>query len=368
MRKPPWLSTNVARLWARWRAWRRPPTGFVPLAPDTKARILVANTTGIGDTIFCTAPIADLAESFPHAEIDLFVDRRRVGLVKHNPRIARVITYHGKYKRMRETIRELRAREYHVAVIQHVNDPDIVPLIVLGGAKHLVGYREHTLSRLYSIALPTIDRQAGAHTMDSRLALCKAVGAKGEHWHTELYLAPEAVEKAKSLLAGFGLAPGQAVALNIGGSAPRKRWPAEHWSQLARELGRPVVVTGGPDDKPAAEEIAAATRDAAGVHMAVARLGLQGDIALLPMCAAHVSGDTGLLHAGLALDVPTVALFGPNDPGWTGPHPRQSRTVVVQPPRETWPAGYTPAADHTGVLMRMIEPAQVKDALAKLLQ
>ena len=36
------------------------------------------------------------------------------------------------------------------------------------------------------------------------------------------------------------------------------------------------------------------------------------------------------MHAGLALDVPTVALFGPDDPKWTGPYPRQPRAVVVE--------------------------------------
>ncbi|MBX3458664.1 MAG: glycosyltransferase family 9 protein [Planctomycetes bacterium] len=371
MRKPPWLSTNLARLWARWRAWRRPPTALAPLPPHTPARILVANTTGIGDTIFCTAAIADLAESFPNAEIDVFVDRRRVGLVKHNPRIAKVVTYHGKYKKVQATLHELRSRQYEVAVIQHVNDPDVVPLIVWGGAKHLVGYRSHTLSRLYSVALPPADKAGGAHTIDARLALCKAVGAKGEHWHTELYPSPEASEKARALLAEFHIPPGVAIALNIGGSAPRKRWPAEYWAKLALELagrGKPVIVVGGPDDKVAAEEIRAATKDAPEIHVAVARLGLQGDIALMPLCAAHVSGDTGLLHGGLAMDVPTVALFGPNEPGWTGPHPRQQRVMVLQPPRETWPAGYSAAKDHTGELMRLIEPRQVADALKALLQ
>ncbi len=369
MRKPPWLSTNTAKAWSRWRAWRSPPAAMAPLPADTTARILVANTTGIGDTIFCTAPIADLRESFPNAEIDLFVDRRRLGLVENNPHITRIIIYKGKYKQVRATIRELRSRAYTVAMIQHVNDPDIVPLIALGRPQYIVGYRSHTLSRLYSVALPDVDKRAGVHTLDARLGLCKAIGARGEHWHMELYPAAKARDAAVALLAEFGLADGQAIALNIGGSAPRKRWPAARWAELAEALTRrrlPVIVMGGPDDKVAAAQICARLKGASGVYSAVARLGLQGDIALLPHCRVHVSGDTGLLHAGLAQDVPTVALFGPNEPGWTGPHPRQQQAIVLQPDSGSWPAGYLAGTDKTGVLMQMISADQVVAALSAL--
>ncbi|MCC7508411.1 MAG: glycosyltransferase family 9 protein [Planctomycetes bacterium] len=369
MRKPPWLSTSIAKAWSRWRAWRSPPPTMVPLPADTSARILVANTTGIGDTLFCTAPIADLRESFPNAEIDVLVDRRRLGLVENNPRINRIITYKGKYKQVRATISELRSRAYTVAMIQHVNDPDIVPLIALGRPQYIVGYRNHTLSRLYSVALPDADKKSGVHTLDARLALCKAIGAKGEHWHMEMYPAAKAKGAASRLLAEFGLAERTAVALNIGGSAPRKRWPAERWAELAQALaqrGLPVILMGGPDDKAAAAQINDRLNGASGVHSAVAQLGLQGDIALLPLCRVHVSGDTGLLHAGLAQDVPTVALFGPNEPGWTGPHPKQQHAIVLQPDPASWPPGYAAGVDKTGVLMQMIGADQVIGALSAL--
>src|SRR5690606_36454613 len=94
----PRLTTRIALGWARRHARRFPAQPMEPLPPDTTARILVVNTTGIGDTIFCTAPIADLRESFPHAVIEAFVDRRRAPLLEGNPRLNDVVVYPGKFK------------------------------------------------------------------------------------------------------------------------------------------------------------------------------------------------------------------------------------------------------------------------------
>ena len=138
MPKVPRLSTRIALGWARRQARRFAPRPLEPLPPDTTARILVVNTTGIGDTIFCTAPIADLRESFPRARIDLFVDRRRLELVENNPHLSDIVVYPGKFKRVRATIRELREKKYDVAIIQHAND---MPFPASGQCLHQIDNR-----------------------------------------------------------------------------------------------------------------------------------------------------------------------------------------------------------------------------------
>ncbi|MBK8205978.1 MAG: glycosyltransferase family 9 protein [Planctomycetes bacterium] len=366
MPKLPRLTTRIALGWAKRHARRFPPTVLELLQADTTARILVVNTTGIGDTIFCTAPIADLRASFPRAEIDVFVDRRRVPIVENNPRITRVVTYHGKYKRMRATIRELRAREYDYAIIQHANDPDVVPMVASARPRHLVGYESHTFSHLYSVALPPANREAGEHTIDARLALTRAVGAAGSHWKTEIFPDEADHAQAAELFHEFGLTLGEPVAMNIGGSLASKRWPMAHWAALARVLtdkGRSCLLVGGPEDQILAEMIRDHLPAECTAQIAVGRTPFMASAALLKLCAVHVSGDTGLMQAGLALDVPTIALFGPDDPQWTGPHPKQSRALVIRSDPAARPADYDRKADREGLLMKLIGVDQVVDAL-----
>ena len=121
------LATKIALFWARRHLRKYPLKPFTPLRQDTKARILLVNTTGIGDTIFATAALADLRESFPNAHIAAFVDRRRLELLSGNPHVNEMIPYEGKFKRVRSTRNLLRS--FDVAIIQHANDPDVVPLV-----------------------------------------------------------------------------------------------------------------------------------------------------------------------------------------------------------------------------------------------
>lgn len=369
MPKVPRLSTRIALGWTRRHARRFPPSELEPLLSDTTARILVVNTTGIGDTIFCTAPIADLREAFPAARIDMFVDRRRLELVENNPHLSDIVVYPGKFKRMRATIRELRGKKYEIAIIQHANDPDVVPMVATARPKHIVGYESHTFSELYSVKLPPFDRSGDGHTIDARLALTKAVGAAGTHWHTELFPDDGDQGQAAELIDSFGLNSGEAFALNIGGSLPSKRWPVTNWTALARVLsllGVPCVLVGGPEDTLLAEMIREHLPDAQNVHFAVGKLPFMGSAALLQLCRVHVSGDTGLMQAGLALNVPTVAMFGPDDPEWTGPHPKQEDAIVINIADDRRPEGYDRRDDKDGVLMKLISVDDVLEALPKL--
>jgi ADP-heptose:LPS heptosyltransferase len=355
------LATKIALFWARRHLRKNPPKPFAPLAPDTRARILVVNTTGIGDTIFATAALADLRESFPNAHIAAFVDRRRLELLVGNPLLNELIPYEGKFKRVRPSRNLLR--NFDVAIIQHANDPDVVPLVASALPAALIGYESHTYSLLYAIKLPPANRAGGDHTIDARLALTRAIGAGGTHWHPELYPSAQAKALAADTLKLAGLQQGEAIALNLGGSNAAKRWPMERWAELIallRAQNRPVVLVGGPDESKDARRLLPDQPR----HALAGALPFMACAALLKLCRAHVSADTGLMHAGLALDVPTVALFGPDDPKWTGPYPRQQQAIVVQ----------SEAARSLGAeerkrrtdLMQAIRATQVMDALMSL--
>lgn len=323
------LSTKIALFWARRHLRKNPLKPFAPLARDSRARILVVNTTGIGDTIFATSALADLRESFQDAHIAAFVDRRRMELLAGNPRVNELIPYEGKFKRVRPTRNLLRG--FDVAIIQHANDPDAVPLVASALPGAMIGYESHTYSLLYAVKLPPANRAGGDHTIDARLALTRAVGASGTHWHPEVFPSAQARALAADVLKQACLQAGEAVALNLGGSNSAKRWPLSRWAELIallRAKGQAVILVGGPDEASDARKLLPDQRQRA----LAGALPFMACAALLKLCRTHVSADTGLMHAGLALDVPTVALFGPDDPKWTGPYPKQPRAVVVQAP------------------------------------
>lgn len=175
--------------------------------------------------------------------------------------------------------------------------------------------------------------------------------------------------QAAELLNSFELNTGEAVALNIGGSLPSKRWPVPRWVALARALadrGTPCILIGGPDDALLAEMVREYLPSDGPIFFAVGKLPFMGSVALLQMCAAHISGDTGLMQAGLALDVPTIALFGPDDPKWTGPYPKQQKAIVIEADHAERPKDYDRRLDKDGILMKLISVEEVLEALDSL--
>ncbi len=133
----------------------------------------------------------------------------------------------------------------------------------------------------------------------------------------------EEEREADGVLAGAGLAPGEAYALlNPGGNREDKRWPAERFAVLAAWLrerhGLRSVVSGAPGERELTERIARGAGDGAGaVSIAGAGVTIASLKAVVRRSRLMVTNDTGPRHIAAAFDVPVVTLFGPTDHRWT---------------------------------------------------
>lgn len=99
-----------------------------------------------------------------------------------------------------------------------------------------------------------------------------------------------------------------------------KQYPVERFARVAEALARTgtrTIVVVGPGEEPLAAMLAGPT----GIDVAPAELALDETAALLSACDAALGNDSGLTHLAAAVGCPTVALFGPTDPGRTAPAP-----------------------------------------------
>jgi heptosyltransferase III len=142
---------------------------------------------------------------------------------------------------------------------------------------------------------------------------------------------------ADALLAAHGIPPdAQLVALQPGTGADVKRWPAVHWATVAdavaRRLDARVVVTGSESERALVAAVVGAMREPAVAAAGV--LDWDGLAGLFARCALVLGVDSGPLHLAAALDVPSVAIFGPTAPARFGPwaDPRRHRVVREQLP------------------------------------
>ncbi|MEW6636414.1 MAG: glycosyltransferase family 9 protein [Actinomycetota bacterium] len=115
-----------------------------------------------------------------------------------------------------------------------------------------------------------------------------------------------------------------ATLIHPGAASPARRWPPGCWAAVARaerEAGRRVVVTGGPEERNLAREVARRAGLPADAVYA-GRTGLLELAALVAAAGRIACGDTGVAHLATALRTPSVVLFGPTPPAEWGPPER----------------------------------------------
>jgi heptosyltransferase-2 len=132
-----------------------------------------------------------------------------------------------------------------------------------------------------------------------------------------LHVSAQDREAARRLLERSGLS-GRPLTVIVPGSVwATKRWPAEGFAGVAARLvsdhGLGVLLLGTQ----AEEELCRAVAERAGAGAAV----VAGDTTLgtaaglIAAARVFVGNDSGPTHMSMALGVPTVAIFGPTDPG-----------------------------------------------------
>lgn len=308
-----------------------PRSARVPLEDvrDVRRVLLVRPNFRIGNTLMTNAIIPALRERFPGARLEYLTGDTTVALLDGLPIDEIHPMSRGYVSRPWEFValfQRLRARSFDVAVEAGMGSFSGGLYSYLSGARWRIGI-EGPGERFMNVLFP---RPVCMHAYDDALEIGDALGM--ECSDRPLYTVTEReTGSALALLDGLGLVENGRVspfvAVFVGGHL-HKRWPNEKWIEFIQSLdaaGVPFVVLLGPEEA-RLEGLFRSSVGAYGCVLAPQRLRLFA--AALAQSAVLATPDSGPMHLGVALGVPTIAFLTSEDSRFYEPRGPQDRAAV----------------------------------------
>jgi len=288
-------------------------------------RVLIIKTSSLGDVIHTLPALTDAAHAIPGIRFDWVVEEGFAEIPSWHPAVDQVIPV--AIRRWRKNIwQTIKSGEWK-AFKQRVRERKYDLVI---DAQGLV--KSAWLTRLVKAPVAGLDRYSAREGWASRFYDRRLSVATGQHAVERVrqlfamalaYDLPEGIGNYGLDLDRLQLPPAAPYVVFLHGTTwATKHWPEAYWRQLAERLGQRKLQVrlpwGNQAEKDRAERIAQGLNNC----QVLPKLNLAGVARVLAAAKACVAVDTGLGHLAAALDVPTISLFGPTNPGLTGAYGR----------------------------------------------
>jgi heptosyltransferase-2 len=295
-------------------------------------RILIMRLGAIGDVLLATPVIRALRGRFPESRIDFLTKEAYIGLLKAHPGLTGVIGFppDAGLRGLRDTVRLIRGRRYD-AVVDLQNNIRSRLFVFFSGSRITRTVRLGRFRRFLLVRL-RMDRYHETVPVPVKYLLTvRDLGAEDDGKGLDLAVDAAVRKSVRALLERTGIgSKTRIVALAPGAGRSTKRWPAERFAEAGRSFADRryrIVILGGPKDADVCSAVKAGTGRSAVSFCASASLAETA--ALLERSALLVTNDTGVMHMASALDIPTVAVFGPTTRHF-GFFPFRSAAVVLE--------------------------------------
>ncbi len=290
-------------------------------------RILVVKFWGIGNIIRVSPTLKAIRERFPQAKITFITLSQNRGIYEGSGLFDETVYLKLKsvWIFLWDVFKKyfiLRRKRFDLVLNLEplANFAEIVSFYVAVGAR--VGFTTPGRRSLHTIKIPFKEDEHISRTF-YRVLYPFGLGPPDDLIPLPVPVSGAERETAESLLAESGVDWSRPlIALNINASnvADARRWPEENFIRLARrlreELAAELIFIGAPEE---AERVASVVeRTGAGASLA-GKTTLNQAAAALERADIFITNDSGPMHLAMAMETPTVALFGPESPRRYGP-------------------------------------------------
>lgn len=298
-------------------------------------KILIIQTSFLGDVILATSIIESFKSAFANAEIHMLVRKGNEGLILSNPQLKKVWIWdkkEGKYSSLIKLGKTIRKENFDLVVNPHrFASSGLITL--MSGAKTKVGFKKNPLSFTYT---KSFDHQFdGKHEIERNHQLIADIVGKKSPEKPKIYPTKEDQEAvAKHVTESFVCMAPTSVWFT-------KQWPVERWIELTNKVAptQAIYLLGAPADAAICESIKSKSNHKS-ITVLAGKLSLMQSAALMHKAKMNYVNDSGPMHLASATNAPVSAIFCSTVPSFGfGPLSDQSYVLELEEKLDCRPCG-----------------------------
>jgi ADP-heptose:LPS heptosyltransferase len=282
-------------------------------AQDIK-RIMLITGARIGDELLNTPFFRSLRKTFPKSWITCYSGYPAIDILRGNPCFDELLVFD------RKALKRISQGKPFDLAIDLCALPDTAYAAILSNAKYRVG----------EIGPNSPDLPLGAYTHAAPRQGRSGLGLKTAGRQTEVFLTSSERSTGRAIFKRLGLREDDFV---IGifpcGSREEILWPPERFGRLADKLadrlGAKILFFCDRDERRRLKEVTAAMKNS---HFFGGFHDIKVIASMLKLCRLVIASNRGPMHISAALQVPTVAFFGPYPEEIFLPYPSDKNLAI----------------------------------------
>lgn len=276
-----------------------------------KTKFLILRFSSIGDIVLTTPVVRCIKLQYPEAEVHFATKKQFKVLVENNPYVDK---YHLLEKSLNPFIKTLQSEDYDYVIDLHNNLR--TSIIKFRLSKKSFSFDKLNFKKWLLVNLK-IHQMPNIHIVDRYLKTVESLGIKNDMRGLD-YFIPEKdkVQINESY-----------IAFAIGGQHATKKLPTSRIIEICQKLNSKIMLLGGKEDSPAAEEIEKAVGEK--IINACGKYNLNQSASLVQQAEYLITHDTGLMHIASALKKKIVSIWGNTVPEF-GMYPYLTEFKIIE--------------------------------------
>lgn len=266
--------------------------------------ILIIRFSSIGDIVLTTPIIRCVKQKYPNATLHFLTKKSFGSILKDNPHVDVV---HELSENLNDNIESLKKLNIDVVIDLHNNLRTLRVKKALK-IKDTYTFNKVNIKKWLYVNLK-IDVLPDVSIVERYFEPAHNIGVYNDGNGLDYFIPEDKLLQPDDIpmshWSGY-------VACVIGGSFETKQFPAAKWIELFQLCKYPIILVGGPEDRPMGEVIAA--MDPIRIYNSCGKFKLFESAELVKNAKVVVSNDTGLMHVAAAFKKNLISLWGNTTP------------------------------------------------------